>query len=56
MQWALKKRLLGTSLVVQQLRICLAMQGTWVQETKILYATEQQVPHATTIEAHAQNN
>ena len=26
------------------------------QETKILYAMEQQIPHATTLEAHAQNN
>ena len=45
----------GTSLVVQWLRIQLAMQGKWVwslnQGTKIPYTAEQQSPPTTTIES-----
>ena len=42
------KKRTGTSLVVQQLRICLAMEGTWVQplvrETEIPHAARQPSP------------
>ena len=51
------KHLLRTSLVSQWLRICHAMQGTWVQslvkELRSPHAVEQLSPHVTTREARA---
>ena len=52
------KNILGTSLVAQWLRICLPMQGTWVQSLvgKIPHATEQLSPCATTTEPASHND
>ena len=51
--------MLGTSLVVQWLRICLPMQGTWVpslvREPKIPHTTGQLRPHTATIESIPEN-
>ena len=53
----LKTYLLQTSLVSQWLRICLAMQGTWVRslvkELRSPHAVKQLSPHVTTREARA---